>query len=209
MQAFEYSNGDPVIFELVSTGEVKVKASSQGTLQLLAVSEGSSVPLVTSQNINEKFRLSSAFSSLVLKVVGHKKPFGYCIEERIVQYADPLDDQEPPAVPEPNANNLVAQVHRLLKAQAKSGRVPVLEPDVDGDPWSLRYLIDDDDMDFEEELAEKRLHSQQTSREKPQEARSPGSAAPSVGSPADKAGAAPDGASGTSEAVPTPPLAAE
>jgi hypothetical protein len=51
----------------------------------------------------------------------------------------------------PGQDNLLLAVRRILRAEADRNRPPVMDPE--DLPWADRYVIDEDDERFEEELA--------------------------------------------------------
>jgi len=150
VQEYKIAKGE-VIITLKGTGRVKIQASSKKPITLYGVSTSKEeIPFRFGENITFNETLSTDFTAIKLQVHG-QVPIGYSFHEADSCRADPLNDQDPPAIPELTANNLVAQVHRMLRDNAKANRRAVLEPD-DDHAWSQRYTIDEDDYRFEEEI---------------------------------------------------------
>jgi len=81
-------------------------------------------------------------------------PFSYQISEVALQVGEPINDDNPPAPPLPGSN-LLAQMRALFANEFARNRPVMLDPDEL--PFADRYLVDDDDQDFEEEIHAKRV----------------------------------------------------
>jgi hypothetical protein len=77
--------------------------------------------------------------------------YGFKCRQIFRQDGEPLNDDNPPAPPMPGQDNLLLAVRRILRAEAERNRPPVMDPE--DLPWADRYVIDEDDERFEEELA--------------------------------------------------------
>lgn len=209
MREFKLGKGS-VTIPLESTGQIKVRASSKKEITLWAVSGSEEIPIAHGCTLDLKETLSAEFDSVKLSVYG-QGTFGYWIEERMIRGHDPLNDDDPPALPEPKADNLVAQLHRMMKNQSRNG-VTVLEPDSDN-PFLNRYVIDDNDFSFEDDPPKpKPSVPQQTEPQKRSEKPKSGETISEDTTPSDPPKRPPEPKSGTSEGSgkpPTPKIAAE
>lgn len=158
MRAFELAKGK-IELPLVSSRRIKVRAASKTPVTVFAVCGQEKVPIAHGTQLDFREALSRDFTSLILSVHGDGA-FGYWFQELEVQSYETLDDQDPPAIPEPRADNLVATLHHELRRFRRQEQPPVLEPDFDD--FSMRYHVEDDDFRFEEELA---VHSNDAARD--------------------------------------------
>lgn len=160
MRVYNVAKGE-VTIPLESTREIRVQASGKNELVLYGMCEKARIPLETGKNIRFKGTLSEDFDAV--KLVAHgKSEFGYMIHERLITEPE-LSDEDPPLPVSPVSDNLVAKMHRIARQQSGLAR-GTLEPD-DDVPWYNRYVIEDDDWDFEEEISERASSSQQASQE--------------------------------------------
>lgn len=169
MRVFNVAKGE-VTVPLESTREIRVQASGKNEIVLYGMCEKTRIPLETGKNIRFKGTLSEDFDAV--KLVAHgKSEFGFMVHERLITEPE-LSDEDPPLPVMPQSDNLVAKIHRIARQQSSLAR-GTLEPD-DDVPWFNRYVVDDDDWDFEEELSAKASSSQQASEEAdPEEGSSP------------------------------------
>lgn len=154
----------PVKIETPGDTQITLRATGTKDVEVYGVPEGkkASVPLKIGRELTVRIR-STAFSAVTLK---SEEPFGYAFETRSMQRADPLNDDDPPAPPLPGADNLVAQVHRMMRDNARRNRDPYLDPEAL--PWQNRYTLEEDDEElFEEELAARK--AAKLSKQKPEE----------------------------------------
>lgn len=125
---------------------IQIQVSCTQDVQLLGLRGKEEIPL----KIGREFRIraqTKGFDALVLKGATE---YGYSVLDIPRQDGEPLNDDNPPAPPMPGANNLIAQMQRLMRDEFNRHRPPVLDPE--DLPWQERYVIDDDDYDFEEEI---------------------------------------------------------
>lgn len=128
--------------------QLEISVSCTQDVQLFGVRGSEKVPLKIGREWRFKTRVKG-FDRLELK----GKPaveYGYRVVSRPVQDGEPLNSDNPPAVPLDTGDNLLLQVKRLMRDEFNRNRSPVLEPE--DLPWASRYEIDDDDFDFEEEI---------------------------------------------------------
>lgn len=148
MREFKLEHGE-VFLPLTSSREIKLRASAKKEITVYGVCETEEIPLAHGENINLKETLSRDFIGIRLKVYGNTA-FGYWFHENQRQGYETLNDLDPPALPEPRTDNLVAKLHHELGQLRRQGGPSVLIDDLDG--LGSRYAIDDDDYAFEEEL---------------------------------------------------------
>ncbi len=90
-----------------------------------------------------------------LRVTG--KAFGFASSMKSKQIGEPLDDIAAPVVPMPTMDdNLVLKLSNVIRQELRNRSLPVMEPDA-LDPVQGGYEIEDDDTDFEEEIAAKQI----------------------------------------------------
>lgn len=92
-----------------------------------------------------------------------KVEFGYRAITRVMQDGEPIDHENPPAPPAPNPKNMLAQIRQLMRDEFTRNRLHLLEPEEL--PFADRYLVDEDDYDFEEERGAKALAARKRKRE--------------------------------------------
>lgn len=166
---------------------ILLQVASLKDVKLYGLSEGKKVLLKAGQAIRLRFK-TQGFHTLELKGTGETE-FTYQIEERNMHDGEPLDDENPPAVPMPKAGNLLLEMRALIDNEAARTRTPILDPE--DLPWAERYVIDDDDMDFEEEIHARSLASQQKPKVEDPEPPLPLTTPPQAG-PEDAGEPAPD-----------------
>lgn len=172
------SSKEPVSFD-PEPGKTEVRVSCSKPVEIRGIKpDGSSVLLHsgTSFRLVATFR---SFSSVVLRGSG-KTEFGYSILHDARQDGEPIDHRDPPAPPMPGADNLLLQVKRIIQNEMRANRPPVLEPE--DLPFANRYMVDDDDERFEEELFASPANPD-TATETPQESDTPPPDAPEARQP--------------------------
>lgn len=165
MREFKLGHGS-VTLPLESSGDFKVVASSKQAITVFAVSGKEKIPIANGTSLDFRQKLSPEFSAVEISVHGNSA-FGYWFQEHQKQGFETLNDLDPPALPEPRADNLVAKLHHELRQLRRMNSPARLEPEFDS--WSNRYQIEHDDFDFEEEIAA-RAHSQQMAQHDDQQA---------------------------------------
>lgn len=153
MQVFDdgwASSVGPVQFEPQQGGQTTVHVSCTDPVELRGVREDGSTVLL---HAGTSFRLVASFRSYVgcLLRSRNEVEFGYKVAFDPRQQGEPLNDDNPPSPPMPGANNILAQVRRMMRQEFDRQRMPLLDPE--NLPFADRYSIDDDDEDFEEEIA--------------------------------------------------------
>lgn len=150
--------------EIEPCHHIEVRVSSTKDVQVLGVRSSEEIPL----KIGREFKLKAkarGFDAIILKGTGQTQ-YGFMIVHHARRDQDATSPDNPPAPPMPGANNLIAQMRQVAQQEMARNRMPVMDPE--DLPFSNRYLVDDDDYDFEEELVEKaRLASQQQDEAEP------------------------------------------
>ena len=130
---------------------VSIRAASSKPLRIsrldgdrkIPIRSGCEVELVCSTEDCEVFAIDGT----------GKTVYGYSFETVQLQEAEPINHDDPPAVPAPGNSNLILQMRQLFQEQMAATRLPVLEPE--DSPFAGRYELDEaDDLLFEEEIAE-------------------------------------------------------
>lgn len=138
-----------VDLEAAPDAKVRLSVRSEKPVRVFLVSEGEETLFHREECFDLKFHVTG-FDGVKLLGTG-ETPFWFFLDQ-IERYAlEDIDDSKPPAPPEPRATNLVAQIHRAIKEASRRGGPAVLEPDQDH-PYFQRYIIEDDDMRFEEDI---------------------------------------------------------
>lgn len=135
--------------------EAQVSCTQTVTLQGVLVLETDNgeteikVPLMS----GNQFRFKETVSGFVRLIFQAEVPFGLRLIDRPKQDGEPLTHENPPPPPLPGADNLVARIQRIMRDQANASRPPRLDPE--DMPLARRYMVADDDEDFEEEMLAK------------------------------------------------------
>ena len=104
----------------------------------------------------KEFRFRSplvGFSALQIK---SKVEFGMKLVHSPRQDGENISDEKPPVVTMPEPDNLVWKMRQIAEANARQGRMPVLEPDEATGFQSYEYEDDQELMFEEEEIEHKR-----------------------------------------------------
>lgn len=172
---------------------VKVRYSSTKQIQVLGVRSGKKIPLEI--GLQGQFKAKAkGFEEVIIRGTGETE-FGYSVDIQERQLGEPLNDDDPPAIPLKQPDNLVQAIMRQANEFNRQFRHARLEPE--DLPGANRHMIDDDDWDFEEELVARHSSSQQKEEQEPPVRSLDMSDSPSDNSPEDGARADPDGTSGT------------
>ena len=140
--------------------QIEIRVSCTQDVQVLGVRGSEEIPIKIGRDFRFKAK-TEGFEKLVLK----GKPsteYGYSVREISRQDAEALNDDNPPAPPMPGANNLIAQMRRIAAEEARANRTPVLEPE--DLPFGDKYVIEEDDYDFEEEIFASRQKEEEDKR---------------------------------------------
>lgn len=168
MQDFDHdwnSSKQPVTFE-PEKGRTEITVSCAKPVELRGVREDGSSVLLHS---GTSFRLVATFRSypsVVLRSQANTE-FGYRVRHDPRQDGEPLNHDNPPAPPLPGNDNMLLQVKRIIQDEMRRNRPPVLDPE--DLPFSNRYMVDEDDERFEEELYASPANPVPSGPESPQE----------------------------------------
>jgi len=121
------------------------------------------------------FRFKKALTGFREVKVTSASPFSYQVSQAPLQNGDPLNDDDPPAPPLPGSN-LLAQMRALFANEFARNRPVMLDPDEL--PFADRYLVEDDDQDFEEEIHAKRVAAAKAKQEEAKRKAEPAQPAP-------------------------------
>lgn len=144
--------------ELSAVHFIEITVSCSKAVQLLGVRGDKKVPFQSGNSFRFRGKVQG-FDYLELKGTGQTE-FGWRLRELPRQDGEPLNHDNPPAPPMPGNENMLLAMRRIFQQELRRNRSPVMEPEDLPD----RYSIDDDDWEFEEELAE-RLQAERQARE--------------------------------------------
>lgn len=154
-----------VTFDLdEATCFVQVRVSSTQAVTLYGVRGKARIPLQSGPQYRCRAKVE-AFDALELEA---EVAFGYTFDILERQDGEPIDHENPPAIPMPSPKNLVQQFQQMMRDQARRKRLPIAEPE--DLPGSARYAIEDEDFDFEEEIFQSQQNPEPENR--PNEAQS-------------------------------------
>lgn len=131
-----------------SAHQLEISVSCAQDVQLFGVRGSEKIPLKIGREWRFKTKVKG-FDRFELKGKT-ATDYGYRVVSRPIQDGEPLNSDNPPAVPLDTGDNLLLQVKRLMRDEFNRNRSPVLEPEEL--PWATRYEVEEDDYDFEEEL---------------------------------------------------------
>lgn len=150
--AFEWRKGvGKTVVPSTNVHQVEILVSCSKEVQVFGMCKGEAIPL----KVGKEFRFKAkalGFESFVLSGTGQTE-YGFRVKELARQDGEPLNADNPPAPPLPRSDNLVQKLHSIMRENARRQRLPVLEPD--SDFFSMRYAIEEDDGEFEEEIIER------------------------------------------------------
>lgn len=130
--------------------EVEVRVSCAKVVSLYGRFEGGKWVMLHSEAGSWRVRAKFNFDHLRLQGDG-KHEFGYRFRDMDRTGAEPVDDSRPADPPLPGKDNILLQVRRIMRQEFERNRAPYLEPEEL--PYGDRYVIDEDDERFEEEIA--------------------------------------------------------
>lgn len=165
--SFDISENEYVELWVVGTEQVAVHA-------LPGDQEGPPVLLQT----GTQYRIRRRLEGFQAVRVTSPSPFSYQVSQVSLQVGEPINDDDPPAPPLPGSN-LLAQMRQLFANEFARNRPVMLDPDEL--PFADRYLVEDDDLDFEEELAAKRAAARKKKAEDDAKAQAAQTAPPNAG----------------------------
>lgn len=148
---------------------ISVRVSCTKTVQLLGVRGSTEIPIKCAPEFRWRGRIEG-FD--LLRIKGEKAvPYGFQVVDMPSPRAERLNHDDPPAIPPPDASaNLLLQIRKAMSAQAAMARLPVMEPD-QLDPWRDRYVVEDDDFRFEEQIGAEELQKREERKKKATEAK--------------------------------------
>lgn len=155
-----------VRLELTPGECLEIEVSGGASVRLSGVREDEEVLLHQA----EEFKVRIAETGFQEAHLICSDPFAYRCKAVRVQDGEPLNNENPPDPPLPGADNLVAQFHRLVKENARRDAAPYLDPE--DLPFGNRYVVDEENEDFEEEVvfkfeARKKAETEEASEEEP------------------------------------------
>ena len=159
-----------VTVDLGEIHQVEVKVSCLQDVQMLGLRQAKGktiklekVPLKVGREFTERMKLKGFHA---IELVGKKNVnYGFRITEIPRQDGEPLNNDNPPEVPMPGADNLVAQFHNMMRENARQNSL-LLEPE--DLPFGEKYVVDDDDHEFEEDIFQRLQEESQKAEEERQ-----------------------------------------
>lgn len=136
-----------VSISLFDKALVKVEVSCIHPVEVFGVRGDQEIPFGSVQVGLRRFK-AEGFASLILRA---PVSFAYYFLQKRLQKGDPINNDTPPAPPMPQPTNLVQQIQNIMREQHRQARPPVMENSFD--VFQDRYTIDEDDHDFEEDIA--------------------------------------------------------
>lgn len=190
-------------YSLTSPCEVTLKVSCVKEVTVYGVrADQTRVPLRSGTEVRFRAKLIDFEELHVIAAKGTEFGSSFTLVDR--QAGDPLNDENPPAVPMPNTSNLLLQMKAAMREANRYNRPPSFDPQ-DTNVFDDRYVIDDDDDDFEEEIFEK---VQKQKREKKAKAEAD-KAAKATPDPADPPVKPPAAQGASTDEISVPKAAAE
>lgn len=144
------SSKTPVTIGILDGEEVEATWSSTGDVKLEGRRDERWILLNSGRGTHRVRGKYHGFSELRLRGSGQVE-FGFRFRRIVRQDGEPLNSDNPPAPPLPGSDNFLLQVRRIMRQELKRKIGPYLEPEEL--PFGDRYVIDEDDERFEEELA--------------------------------------------------------